>query len=105
MWGDIDANGDVHSGSGNFYVFKDDTGRYRIEFQHPFAAVPSVTANIRGEGWRMLDNTHVNVIETGHTVITTGHDRGDWADRPFSFQVIGRGATRPTTPTPQPRVF
>lgn len=89
VFGNVNGDGGVHSGSGDFLVTRQSTGRYSIAFQAPFTTVPSATATMRGENWYLLDNAHIAVVEAGRIVVTTGDSNGALADRPFSFHVIG----------------
>lgn len=91
VWGNVDADGNVHSGSGDFLASKTGTGQYTIAFQRPFRTPPSATANISDadKTWYTTDNAHVTVAPD-NVVITTGNASGQHSDRPFSFQIIGR---------------
>ncbi|GAA2113890.1 hypothetical protein [Streptomyces synnematoformans] len=89
VFGNVDAEGNAVSGSGDFWVTRESTGRYAIVFQNAFTTLPSVTSNIWGDGWYTLDNTQAAVIETGRIVIVTGNSNGQYSNRGFSFQVVG----------------
>ncbi|MFF3502252.1 hypothetical protein [Streptomyces sp. NPDC003247] len=89
VFGNVNADGSVASGSGDFWVTREGEGRYSIVFQSPFTTLPSATSNVWGDGWYTLDNTQAAVIETGRVVIVTGNSVGARSNRGFSFQVIG----------------
>ncbi|WP_181788487.1 hypothetical protein [Streptomyces phytophilus] len=89
IWGNVDKDGNVQSGSGDFLVEKQGGGRYSITFQRPFKSLPSATSNITDDGWNLRDNSHIAVQDNNHIVVTTGDQAGGLNDRPFSFQVIG----------------
>ncbi|NYV72834.1 hypothetical protein [Streptomyces sp. UH6] len=89
VWGNVDKDGNVQSGSGNFLAEKVSNGRYKITFQRPFRNLPSATSNLTDDGWNLRDNSHIAVQENDHIIITTGDQAGGLNSRPFSFQVIG----------------
>ncbi|WP_326763507.1 hypothetical protein OG978_01945 [Streptomyces sp. NBC_01591] len=89
MFGNVNADRSAASGSGDFWVTRENEGRYSIVFQNPFTTLPSVTSNVWGDGWYALNSTQAAVIEPGRIVIVTGNSAGQRSNRGFSFQFIG----------------
>ncbi|MFJ3583116.1 hypothetical protein ACIPPS_12925 [Streptomyces sp. NPDC090127] len=89
VYGNINSDGSVQSGSGDFLVTKEGTGRYSIAFQRSFSSLPSANATLWGDGWNLVDNTQIAAIESGRIVVITGDYYGQYGDRGFSFQAIG----------------
>lgn len=97
VWGNVNANGSIYSGSGDFRVVKEDTGSYVILYNTPFSQSPSVLNTENYPGWISIDddggNTKDNTVLvaslTDRCKIITGNDGGDRKDRNFSFAALG----------------
>ncbi|GAA3917597.1 hypothetical protein GCM10023084_80590 [Streptomyces lacrimifluminis] len=87
--GNVNADGSVQAGSGNFRVIRRGAGEFYIQFTTPFPEIPSATATIWGSNWWMEDTTHIAAIDQAGVTVYTSDNVYVHADRPFSFIVIG----------------
>ncbi len=97
VWGNVNANGTVYSGSGDFRVVREDTGSYVVLYNTVFSGVPSVVSTENYPGWGDInqdggntkDNTVLVASLSDRCKINTGNDDGDRKDRNFSFTAMG----------------
>jgi len=91
VFGSIQSNGTIVSGSGNFSVKRESTGNYTILFNTPFNNNPAITASQwgYGSGESTLDNVIFPSVSGGSASAQTGDGGGHYSDRNFSFIAIG----------------
>lgn len=99
IFGNINADGSVYSGSGDFSVVAegDNSGEYTIIFRNPFSEVPSTSAiqnyptwnDFRSNGGDTRDNVTLIAIDKDKVKLKTGDSNGLGVDRNFSFIVVG----------------
>ena len=92
IWGTVNANGTILSGSGDFSVNRVDNGQYQIQFNDDFAATPAMVGSQVLYG-KLSENPVDNVVfpflnKNGATAIT-GDSEGKHTDRSFSFIATG----------------
>jgi hypothetical protein len=94
LWGSINADGTIASGSGGFWVGRQAPGLYVItfpSFAQPPAIIGSQTRN------RSVDNRDGMVfpwVNSNYAIAVTGNANGNQENRSFSFIALGR--PRPT---------
>ena len=96
-FGNVNANGTVRNGSGDFSVKKEATGTYTISFSGAFAKVPAMLLTQNYKDWTDFkfasgdtrDNAVLVAIDISHARVITGQDNGSKADRNFGFLVVG----------------
>ena len=94
VWGTIDANGTIVSGSGDFRVLKTGSGVYNITFNHHFSAIPAISGSQTRLGalgeWPTDNVVFPFLNENSATAITgNGSAGGNQSDRSFSFIAVG----------------
>jgi hypothetical protein len=94
VYGYIDSDGTVISGSGIYTVDHDDTGVYSVTFENEFADKPAVTVAqvYTGDkdygGGYLSDNAVIIYIDTRMAKFLTGTGENH-RDRQFSFIAMG----------------
>lgn len=99
IWGAVEGNGDIHSGSG-FSVEKvqgQGDGRYIITYSNPFTFPPAVVVNQIWPGWGDFssgggdprDNSTLIASDRTHFKVKTALQSGHGVDRRFMFIAIG----------------
>lgn len=98
VYGYIDTNGDIISGSGNFNVTRIDLGLWDITFkENTFINTPAVTvsqlssdgSDTTDHGGSTLDNANLVILNKSRVRIKTGDDSGKPKNRHFTFIAIG----------------
>jgi hypothetical protein len=95
LHGNINADGSISTGAG-FKIIKLGTGLYMIDFDQPFAKVPTVvlTQNYRTwddfsyAGGYLTDGAVLVAVNTGQAKVLTGAAQSH-VDRNFCFVAIG----------------
>ena len=96
VWGNVGMNGTVEGGEG-FSVARLGPGRYRITFDVAFPVEPTViVTNVfgafaidAGTSVKPRENGLVDQILTTSTLVATGDDAGNRADKNFCFIALG----------------
>ncbi|MBB6252165.1 hypothetical protein [Nitrospirillum iridis] len=93
IWGNVSANGDIVSGSGNFLVSNTSGGHYNISFNTAFSQVPTVCGSQTMFGssaeWP-TDNVVFPFINNDSVTAITGLGTdGSQSNCSFSFIAIG----------------
>ncbi|NSZ17882.1 hypothetical protein [Agrobacterium vitis] len=92
IWGTINANGTILSGSGDFAVSRTGNGQYQIQFNDDFSATPAIVGSqVLGGSLSQnpLDNLVFPFLNKNGATALTGDAHGNQGDRNFSFIVIG----------------
>lgn len=99
IYGCINADGSIFSGSGDFIVVANDNndGEYTIVFGKHFQNVPTVVATQNFPGWSdftsdgglTLDNVTIIAIAPDRVKFKTGASDGSGQNRNFCFIAIG----------------
>ncbi|AIO65358.1 hypothetical protein [Burkholderia oklahomensis] len=92
IWGSVNADGTIKSGSGNFAVERIDTGKYTVSFNAGFSTVPAVVAtqnNYGGTNESNLDGVAVPFVNQNSFQANTGDGGGKPQNRSFGFIAIG----------------
>jgi len=91
LWGSIEKDGTIVSGSGGFSVKRESTGNYSILFKNQFTNNPAMTGAQwgYGSGESTLDNVIFPSLSGGGATVQTGDGGGHYTDRNFSFIAIG----------------
>lgn len=91
LFGSIQSNGTIVSGSGNFSVKRESNGNYTILFNTPFTNNPAIVGSQWGfgSGQSTLDNVIFSTVSGGSAEVQTGDSKGNYTDRNFSFIAIG----------------
>lgn len=93
LFGVVNANGDVISGSGGFSVLNTTAGSYVIAFHTPFSSIPAVVATQNGNFTTPppsnLDGVAVGELTPTAFLASTGDSQGNPENRQFSFIAIG----------------
>lgn len=94
VWGTIDANGTIVSGSGDFKILKIGSGVYNINFDHHFSSIPAISGSQTRYGaqseWPTDNVVFPFLNENSATAITgNGSAGGNQSDRSFSFIAVG----------------
>lgn len=90
LYGIVDENGNIISGSGGFRSQKIDRGMYVIEFDSPFNSLPVPVCTIFGHPWRTFNMSPavLNDISPYHFIcLTSTPDQPE--DCGFSFSIFG----------------
>ena len=88
IWGVIDSNGVITSGSGDFDCNRASKGHYDITFHTAFKDLPAVVAQVIHDG-NTKDGALTAALSTKGCTISTGEKDGSNADRRFGFTVVG----------------
>jgi len=92
LWGTINADGSIASGSGGFNVILTQPGQYVISFQHLFTGLPSIVGSqtrFGSLGESSTDGVVFPQLNNASTVAITGDGGGNHQNRNFSFIAIG----------------
>lgn len=99
IFGNINANGSIRSGSGDFDVVPEghNSGEFTIVFRPPFNSIPSIVAtqcfpnwdDFSSNGGSTLDNVTIIGLDQRKAKLKTGDHKGNGADRNISFIAIG----------------
>ncbi|WP_156438291.1 hypothetical protein [Burkholderia sp. BDU5] len=92
IWGSVNANGSINSGSKDFRVERTDTGKYVITFNTQFSVTPAVVAtqnNFGDSGQSNMDGVSAPFVNAGYCQINTGDNSNKFQDRSFGFIAIG----------------
>jgi hypothetical protein len=92
LWGTINADGLIQSGSGGFTVTPgDEDGHYAIAFEVPFNTIPSIVGSQIGFGGNEnpLDNIVFPALTLSYAKAITGDAQGNARKRSFSFIAMG----------------
>lgn len=91
LFGVIDANGIVVSGSGGFSAQNLQRGVYSISFNTPFSSPPAIVASQGGNFFQPdpRDCAAVGNLTLQACIVITGDGAGNRASRQFSFIAIG----------------
>lgn len=93
VWGSIDKNGNILSGSDGFSVGNVGAGRYKITFSPGFATLPAIiaTQNNFGSGDEYnTDGVVVPFVDKGSCQVNTGGGTANsLQNRSFAFAAIG----------------
>jgi hypothetical protein len=96
LWGNVDTNGNVVTGSGGFQVEQQATGKYLITFSPTFSGEPAIVGsqvNFGNSGEDTRDNVIFPYLSSSSATAVTGDASGDPQNRAFSFIVIGNSAS------------
>jgi hypothetical protein len=96
LWGCVNGDGTVHSGSG-FTVSRSATGTYRISYDTPFSASPAVVLTQNYKLWDDFGygggDTRTGCLlvasDATQCKVVTGDENGVHTNRNFSFLAIG----------------
>jgi hypothetical protein len=94
LWGSINTDGTIASGSGGFWVGRQGPGMYVITFPS-FAGPPAIVGSQTRN--RSVDNRDGVVfpwVNSNYAIAVTGNANGNQENRSFSFIAVGR--PRPT---------
>jgi hypothetical protein len=93
LWGSVDKNGNILSGSEDFSVANVGAGRYKITFNRGFAVLPAIlaTQNNFGSGDEYnTDGVAVPFVDKNSCQVNTGGGSPDsLQNRSFAFMAIG----------------
>ncbi|MDN7919233.1 hypothetical protein QZM99_14180 [Burkholderia gladioli] len=93
VWGSVDQDGNILSGSGDFSVENPSSGIYKIIFENTFNGIPAVVATQNNWGKTSEQNTDgvvVPVVNNNYCNIVTGNASGSQQiNRAFGFIAIG----------------
>lgn len=97
VYGNIESDGGIISGSGGFDVSLVDTGLWDIHFDVHFNNIPAVTASqlysdssdTTGHGGSTLDNVTLVSLDKNRVRLKTGNASGEPRNRHFTFIAIG----------------
>jgi hypothetical protein len=92
IWGSINANGTIQSGSGNFNVERQSTGNYLIGFDTKFSVEPAVVGdqnNFNSSTQDPRDGVVFPFVTTNTFTALTADSGGKLTDRSFGFIAIG----------------
>lgn len=97
LFGSVNADGGVRTGSGGYEVIHKTDGTYEIGFNTPFPTSPAVLLTENWHGWsnfrfdtgKTTDNCVVVAVDRTRVKIITGDHTGAKADRNFCFLAVG----------------
>ncbi|MFD1746842.1 hypothetical protein ACFSE1_15305 [Rhizobium helianthi] len=92
IWGNVNADGSIHSGSGDFAITRTDNGVYMIQFNDDFTTTPAIVASqVRwGDiGQKTADNVVFPFLNKNGATAITGDNSGNRTNRNFAFIAIG----------------
>jgi hypothetical protein len=93
LWGSINADGTIASGSGGFSVTaQGSSGQYVISFRTLFQGVPAVVGSqnrFGGLNESSLDNVVFPLVDSGTATALTGDSDNHQQPRNFAFIAIG----------------
>lgn len=92
IWGTVNANGTILSGSGDFAVNRTGNGQYQIQFNDDFSATPAIVGSqvlFGNQGESPLDNIVFPFLNKNGATAFTGDSKGNVGDRSFSFIAVG----------------
>ncbi|MBP1764942.1 MAG: hypothetical protein H6Q70_281 [Firmicutes bacterium] len=97
IYGCVNADGSVHSGSECFNPTKLETGIYLITFRSCFCTTPAVVLTQNYPDWESFsssggstrDNVVIIAVNKDKVKVKTGNGDGDPTDRNFTFIAIG----------------
>lgn len=98
LYGNVNADGTLFSGSGGFAVNTTDTGTYVISFTNAFAGTPAMLLTQNYPEWGNFttravgdsrDNAVVVALNGREAKIITGDNSGTRVNRNFGFLVVG----------------
>ncbi|GAB6260599.1 hypothetical protein [Photobacterium sp. R1] len=92
VYGNIDKNGNIVSGSGDFTVENVGAGHYKVGFKQAFHLAPSVVGSqtdYDSSNQSPLDNIVFPFVETTGFSANVGGANGSFQNRSFSFIAIG----------------
>ncbi|HWM92281.1 MAG TPA: hypothetical protein VN493_16065 [Thermoanaerobaculia bacterium] len=95
VFGVVAANGTILAGSGNFSAQTTSQGVFSIGFPNVFSSTPAVVASQGGNFPQPnnQDGAAVGLLSSTGCTIITGDNKGNFANRQFSFVAIGAPAT------------
>ncbi|WP_298417277.1 hypothetical protein [uncultured Kordia sp.] len=96
IYGNINADGTIHSSSGDFKVVNEGGGFYKVTFDDSFKTIPTAVAaqnfrewdDFRYESGSPLDNTVLVALDKSKFKVLTGGNNNR-ASRNFTFIAIG----------------
>lgn len=88
VWGIVNADGSIASGSGDFTATKTGTGKYEIQFTTQYTQRPAVLAMQIHNG-NLKDGCLAAEVTTSKCTILTGEEDGSRSSRTFSFTATG----------------
>ncbi|MGL3606961.1 hypothetical protein ACSV9I_10635 [Rhizobium sp. G187] len=92
IWGTVNANGTILSGSGDFAVSRTANGQYQIQFNDDFTVTPAMVGSqvlYQGLNENPIDNVVFPFLNKNGATAITGDAAGNHGDRSFSFIAIG----------------
>ncbi len=92
IWGTIKGDGSIISSSGGFQVRKESKGRFLIDFDKKFVAIPAVVGSHTGHndaGQNTKDNVVFPFLDRSSVTAIVGGQDGSPIDFQFSFIAIG----------------
>jgi hypothetical protein len=89
IWGEVNSDGTIRQGSGDFTVARTATGVYQIRFQRPFLAPPALTFHpVDTQGfWYSQGGT---VTATDASFVFSATYGGAGVNVRFMFSITGR---------------
>jgi hypothetical protein len=89
IWGEVNADGSIRQGSGDFTVTRPATGTYSIKFQRPFATPPALTIHpVDTQGFPYSPAGYVTPTDAGFVFSNTYAGAG--VNLRFMFSITGR---------------
>jgi|1185.fasta_scaffold207263_2 hypothetical protein len=89
IWGEVNADGTIRQGSGDFTVRLAGTGTYTIHFLRPFATAPALTMHpVDAQGFPYTPNGYVTPTDAGFVFSNTYAGAG--VNLRFMFSITGR---------------
>lgn len=92
IWGSINADGSIKSGSDDFAVERTAGGKYTVSFNNGFSMTPAVVAtqnNFGNSSESNQDSVAVPFVNKNSFEIVTGDSSGNIQNRSFGFIAIG----------------
>ncbi|KGU73545.1 hypothetical protein [Burkholderia pseudomallei] len=92
IWGSVNADGSIKSGSDDFAVERTAEGKYTVSFNNGFSVTPAVVAtqnNLGNPNQSNQDGVVVPFVNRNSFEIVTGNNSGNNQNRSFGFIAIG----------------
>lgn len=102
IYGNVNADGSIHSGSGDFQVIPEGTnGVYTLIFKQSFSSIPTVIltqkysnspsnwTDFPSDGGDTRDNAVLIAVNQDKAKLKTGDSTGGGTDRDFGFMATG----------------
>lgn len=97
VYGNINADGTIKSGSGDFTVVQEGNGEYTIVFTQAFANMPTVVTTQNYKDWddftynggSTYDNTVIIAISNSKFKMQAGGGSGSKTERNWTFIAVG----------------